>query len=143
MLEYESERFPQSMRQRPKMSIALRPPSSEHWNIKSDLMLTVTMETYRQWCEAKRAEQDPERESAGAKASPKEAPVLVKAPQAVASDSRAVSPTETTRQGERDLETTLGVIERIHALRLQIIHDMGSVREVEQAAVCTLMVEFA
>ena len=65
------------------------------------------------------------------------------APQAVASGSEAVSPTETTRQGERDLETALGVVERIHALRLQIIHEMGSMREVEQAAVCTLMAEFA
>ena len=53
-----------------------------------------------------------------------------------------VSPMETTHQGERDLETTLGVVERIHALCLQIIHEMGSVREVEQAAVRTLMVEF-
>ena len=125
------------------MSITLRPPSSEHWNIESDIMLTVTMETYKQWHEAKRAEQDPERESMGAKASPKEAPVLAKAPQAVASDSRAVSPTETTRQGERDLEIALGIVERLHALRLQIIHEMGGMREVEQAAVCTLMAEFA
>ena len=143
MLEYELERFPQSMRQGPKMSITLRPPSSEHWNIESDLMLTVTMKTYRQQCEAKRVEQDPQQESAGAKASPKGAPVLAKAPQAVASDSRAVSPTETARQGERDLEITLGIVECIHALRLQIIHEMGGMREVEQAAVHTLMVEFA
>ena len=143
MLEYEPERLPQSMRQGPKMSINLRPPSSEHWNIESDLMLTLTMETYKQQREAKSAEQDPERESVGAKASPKEAPVLAKAPQAVASDSRAVSPTETTCQGERDLETVLGIMECIHALCLQIIHEMGGMREVEQAAVRTLMAEFA
>ena len=143
MLEYEPERLPQSMRQGSKMSIILRPPSSEHWNIESDLMLTVTMETYKQRHEAKRAEQDPERESAGTKASPKETPVLDEAPQAIASGSEAVSPTETTRQGERDLETTLGVVERIHAFCLQIIHRMGSMREVEQVAVCTLMAEFA
>ena len=105
-------------------------------------MLTVTMETYKQQREAKRVEQDPERESAGAKASPKEVPVPAKALQAVASDSRAVSPTEATRQGERDSEITLGIIECIHALRLQIIHEMGGVREVEQAAVHTLA-EFA
>ena len=55
-------------------------------------------------------EQDPEWESIGAKASPKEAPVPVMAPQAMASDSRAVSPTETTCQGERDLEIALGVV---------------------------------
>ena len=143
MLEYESESFPQSMRQGPKTSIALRLPSSEHWNIKSDLTLTMTMETYRQRREAKRADQDPEQESVGAEASPRETPVPKEAPMAIASSSKAASPTETTRQGERDLETALGVVERIHALHLQIIHDMGSMREVEQAAVCTLMVEFA
>ena len=65
-------------------------------------MLTMTMGMYRQQHEAKRVEQDPEWESAGAKVSPKEAPVPAKALQAVSSDSRAVSPTETTRQGERD-----------------------------------------
>ena len=108
MLEYELEKFPQSMRQGPKMAIPLRPPSSEHWNIESDLILPLT-----------------------------------KAPLAIAGSSQAASPTETARQGEKDLETTLGVIKRIHALRLQIIHDMGSVREVEQAAVRTLMAEFA
>ena len=106
-------------------------------------MLTVTMETYKQRHEAKRAEQDPERESTGAKASPKDAPVMAKAFQAVASDSRAVSPTETTCQGERDSEIALGIVERIHALCLQIIHEMGGMREVEQAAVRTLMAEFA
>ena len=141
MLEYEPEKFPQSMLQGPKMSINLRPPSGEHWNIESDLMLTLTMETYKQRREAKRAEKCPERESAGAEASPKEMPVPEKAPQAVAGGSKAASPT--TRQGERDLETALGIIERIHALRLQILHEIGGMREVEQAAVRTLMAEFA
>ena len=123
------------------MSINLRPPSKEHWNIESDLMVTLTMETYKQQHEAKRAEQDSEWESMGTKASPKETPVPEEAPQAMAGGSKAASPTQTTRQGERDLETVLGVVERIHALHLQIIHKMGSVREVEQAAVCTLMCE--
>ena len=41
------------------------------------------------------------------------------------------------------MEAALGAIERIHALCLQIIHDMGSMREIEQAAVRTLMAEFA
>ena len=143
MLEYEPEKFPQSLLQGPKMSISLRPPSRVHWNIESDLILTLMMDTYQQRLEAKRADQDPERKAAGAEASPKEMPVPAKAPQAVASGSKAASPTETTCQGERDLETTLDIVERIHALRLQIIHEMGSMREVEQAAVRTLMVEFA
>ena len=143
MLEYEPEKRPQSLLQGPKMSKNLRPPSRVHWNIESDLILTLTMDTYQRRLEAKRAEQDPEWESVGAEASPKEMPVPEKAPLAVASGSKAVSPTETTCQGERDLETALGIVERIHALCLQILHEMGSVREVEQAAVCTLMAEFA
>ena len=93
--------------------------------------------------EAKRMEQDPERESAGAEASPKEAPAPEKAPQVVAGGSKAASPTKTTHQGERDLETMLSIVECIHTLRLQILHEMGGMRELEQAAVHTLMAEFA
>ena len=61
MLEYVPEKFPQSMWQGPKMAIPLRPPSSEHWNIESDLMLPLMKDTYRWWLQAKRAGQDPER----------------------------------------------------------------------------------
>ena len=143
MLEYEQEKFPQSLLQGPKMLINLRPPSNEHWNIDSDLILTLTIDTYKRWCEAKRAEQFPEGESAGAEASPKEVPGPEKAPQVVAGGSKAASPTETTHQGERDLETTLRIIECIHALHLQILHEMGGMRELEQAAIRTLMAEFA
>ena len=143
MLEYEPEKFPQSLLQGPKMLIHLRPPSRVHWNIESDLILALMMDTYKRRLEAKRAEQDPERESAGAEASPKEAPVPEKAPQEVASGSKAAFPTETAHQGERDLKTALGIIEHIHALCLQIIHEMGGVRKVDQVAVRTLMAEFA
>ena len=80
MLEYEQEKFPQSLLQGPKMSINLRPPSSEHWNIDSDLILTLTIDTYKWRREAKRVEQFPEGESAGVEASPKEAPAPEKAP---------------------------------------------------------------
>ena len=81
ILEYEQEKFPQSLMQGSKMVINLRPPSSNHWNIVSDLVLPLTVDKYRQRCEAKRAEQDPEWESAGAEGSPKEAPAPGKAPQ--------------------------------------------------------------
>ena len=70
-------------------------------------------------------------------------PVPEGAPLAIAGSSKAASPTETTRQGEKHLEAALGAVKHIHALRLQIIHDMGSMREIEQAAVRTIMVEFA
>ena len=101
MLEYEPEKFPQSMRQGPKMRIPLRPPSNGHWNIESDLILTIMVDTNRQQLEAKKAGQDQERESAGAEESPRETPVPEGAPLAIASSSKAMSPTETTRQGER------------------------------------------
>ena len=143
MLEYKQEKFPQSLMQGPKMAINLRPPSSDHWNIISDLILPLTVDKYKQRREAKCAEQDPEGESAGAEGSPKEAPAPGKAPQVVAGGSKAVFPTETTHQGERALETALGILEHIHALRLQTIHDMGGMRELEQTVVRTLMAEFA
>ena len=143
MLEYKQEKFPPSLLQGPKMSINLWPPSSEHWNIDSDLILTLTIDMYKRRREAKRAEQDPEGESVGAEASPKEAPAPERAPQVVAGGSKAASPTETTHQGERDLETVLGIVEGIHALCLQILHEMGGMRELEQAAIRILMVEFA
>ena len=142
ILEYEPERFPQSMRQGPKMVISLRPPSSGHWNIASNLILTITMDTNRQWLEAKRAAQDPGRESVGAEVSPREIPVPEGAPLAIAGSSKAASPMETTCQGENVLEAALGAIECIHALRLQMMNYMGSVKEIEQAAMHTLMAEF-
>ena len=129
--------------QGPKMVINLRPPSSDHWNIILDLVLPLTVDKYKQRREAKWVEQDPEGVSAGAEGSPKEAPGPGKAPQVLAGDSKAASPTETTHQGERALETALGILEHIHALRLQTLHDMGGMRELEQTVVHTLMAEFA
>ena len=142
MLEYEQEKFPQSLLQGSKMAINLGPPSSYHWNIDMDLILPLTIDKYKQWREAKRAEQDPEGESAGAEGSPKEAPAPGKAPQVVVGGSKAASPTETTHQGERALDTMLGILECIHTLCLQARHDVGGMRELEQAAVHTLMAEF-
>ena len=118
MLEYKQEKFPQSLTQGPKMAINLRLPSNDHWNIVSDLVLSLTVDKYKQRCEAKRAEQDPKGESVGAEGSPKEAPAPKKAPQVVAGGSKAVFPTETTHQGERALETALNILEHIHALCL-------------------------
>ena len=143
MLEYEPEKFPQSMRQGPKVAIPLRPPSSRHWNIESDLIFTIAVDTHRRRREAKRAGQDKEQESVGAEESPREMPAPEGASLATAGSSQAASPTETTRQEEKDLEVALSVVGRIHALRLQTIHDMGCMREIEQAAVRTLMAEFA
>ena len=142
MLEYEQEKFPQGLMQGPKMAINLRLPSSDHWNIVSDLVLPLTVDTYRQRREAKCAEQDLEGKSAGAEVSPKEAPAPRKAPQVAAGGSRAASPSETTHQGERALETTLDILEHIQSIRLQTMHEMGGVGELERTIVRTLMAEF-
>ena len=91
----------------------------------------------------KRAGQDKEQESAGAEESPRETSAPKGASLATASSRQVTLLTETTRQEEKDLEVALGAVGRIHALRLQTIHDMGCVREIEQVAVRTLMVEFA
>ena len=143
MLEYKQEKFPQSLMQGPKMAINLRPPSSNHWNIVSDLVLPLTVDTYRQRREAKHAEQDLEGRSVEAEVSPEQAPAPGKAPQVVAGGSKAAFPTETTHQGERALKTALDILEHIHAIRLQTMHDMGGMRELEQTLVHTLMAEFA
>ena len=59
MLEYKPEKLPQDLMQGPKMTINLRPPSCNHWNIVSDLVLPVTIDMFRQRRDAKCAEQDP------------------------------------------------------------------------------------
>ena len=143
MLEYELEKSPQSMRQGPKVAIPLRPPSSRHWNIESDLTFIIAVDTHRRQHEAKRTGQDQERESAGAEESPRETPAPEGAALATAGSSQAVSPMETTLREEQDLEVALGAVRCIHAIRLQTIHDMGCVREIEQVAAHTLMAEFA
>ena len=40
------------------------------------------------------------------------------------------------------LETTRGILERINALHLQTMHEMGSVQEVDRTLARTLMAEF-
>ena len=131
------------MRQGSKVAIPLRPPSSRHWNIDSDLTFTIAVDTHRRRHEAKGPGQDQERKSTGAEESPKETPASEGSSLAIAGSSQAASPMETARQEEQDLEVALSAVRRIHALHLQTIHDMGCVREVEHVAVSTLMAEFA
>ena len=142
MLEYEPKKFPQGLMQGPKMVINLRPPSGDHWNIAMDFVLPLTVDTFRQRREAKHTAQGLEGESEGAKVSPMEAPAPRESPQVVAGSSRAAPPTGTTHQEERTLETAREILEHVHAIRLQTMHEMGSVRELEWTLVRTLMAEF-
>ena len=131
------------MWQGPKVAIPLRSPSTRHWNIDSDLSFAIVVDTHCRQYEAKKTGQDPQQEFVGAEESPRQAPVPEGVSPAIAGSSQAVSPTETARQEKQDSEIAWGVIRHLHAVRLQTMHDMGCVREVEQAAVHTLMAEFA
>ena len=142
MLEYEPEKFPQGLMQGPKMAINLRPPSSNHWNIATDLILPLAVDTFKWGHEAKRMAPGLEEGSVGAKVSPTEAPAPREFPQIVAGSNRAALPTETTNQGEEASETACKILECIHAICLQTMHEMGSVRELDQTIARTLMAEF-
>ena len=142
MLEYEPEKFPQGLMQGPKMVINLRPLAGDHWNITTDLVLPLAVDTFRRQHDAKWMAQGLGGESEGAKVSPMEAPALRESPQVVAGSSRAAFPPETTGQGEEASETVREILERIHAIRLQTMHKMGSVRELDQTITHTLMAEF-
>ena len=69
LIEYESEKFPQGLRQGQKVAIHLEPSAKDHWNIISDLVLPLVLEDSRQQCKAKRAARAQEEKSEGVKVS--------------------------------------------------------------------------
>ena len=78
----------------------------------------------------------------GAKASQTEAPPPGEPPELEAGGSGKALPTKMAPNREQVLETTCGILERIHALHLQTMHEMGSVQEVDRTLARTLMAEF-
>ena len=66
------------------------------------------------------------REVEGAKVSQTEAPTPGEPPELQVGGSGKVLPTKTAPNRERVLETTCGILERIHSLHLQTMHEMGS-----------------
>ena len=68
----------------------------------------------------------------GAKASQTEAPTPGEPPELKAGGSGKVLPTKMAPNREQVLETIHRILERIHALHLQTMHEMGSVREVDR-----------
>ena len=48
LIEYESEKFPPGLRQGQKRVLGLKPPSTDHWTIASDLVLPLTLDESRQ-----------------------------------------------------------------------------------------------
>ena len=141
MLEYEPEKFLQGLMQGPKMVINLRPPSDDHWNITSDLVLPLAMDTFRQRHEAKQTAQGLEGESEGAKVSPMEASAPGQSPQVDAGGSDEALPKRIALTKEQVLETTQAILARVHALRIQAMHEMGSIRELDRTLAQTLLAE--
>ena len=48
LIDYESEKFPQDLRQGQKIAIDLKTPAKDHWNITSDLILPWMLEDSQQ-----------------------------------------------------------------------------------------------
>ena len=132
MLEYEPKRIPQELTQSPKMVVNLRPPSNDHWNIASDLILPLIQGTLRQRCEAKQAALHQEERSGGAEASPTEVSALGKSLQVEAEGSREPPPGRSVLPKQHVIETMQEILECIHVLHLQTTHEMGSVPELDQ-----------
>ena len=95
MLEHEPEKLPPSMQQGPKVAIPLRPPSSRHWNIDSDLSFTIAVDTHRRRYEAKKTGQNPQQEFTGAEESPRQTTASKGVSPAIAGSIQAASPKET------------------------------------------------
>ena len=100
LLEYESEKFPQDLRQGQKIALSLKPPSKDHWNIASDLVLPLTLDASRQRCKAKRVAQGLEGRSKGVEVSPTEAPTPGESPQIEVGGSGKALPIKTAPHGE-------------------------------------------
>ena len=96
------------------------------------------LEDSRQRCVAKRVAQSQEVRLKGITASQTEAPT----PELKVGGSGKVLPTKMAPNGERVLETTCEILEHIHTLHLQTMHEMGSVQEVDRTLAQTLMAEF-
>ena len=141
LLEYELEKLPQGLRQGQKRALSLKPPSPDHWNIALDLVLPLTLDESRQRREAKQVAQGPEERSKGAKLSPTEAPNPRESPQPEVGGSGLALPIKTVPHRERVLETTHEILAHVHTLRLQTMHEMAGVRELDRTLAQTLLAE--
>ena len=81
--------------------------------------------------------------SEGAEASAMEASASGKSLQVEAEGSREALPGGIVLPRQRVIETMQEILVRIHTLCLQIMHEMGSVQELDQALAHVLMAEFA
>ena len=72
---------------------------------------------------------------------PAEAPAPSESPQPVAGSSCAALQIKTAHHGERVFETAHEILACIHTIHLQAMHEMGSMRELDQTLAHMLMAE--
>ena len=99
-LKYELGKFPQGLKQGQKRALNLKPPSPDHWNIASDLVLPLALDESRRWRKAKQAAQGLEERSEGVKLSHTEVPTPRESPQPEVGGSGAALPIETVPHRE-------------------------------------------
>ena len=136
LLEYAPEDIPMDLFQNPKIVITLKPPSKDHWNAASDLVLPTAQDQFREWRETKRATLHLE-----------EVPEAAEVPPADESAPREALPVKSeANKGASSLQwvlkTTQGILERIHASWLQALYEMGSTRELDRTLSHALMADF-
>ena len=136
LLEFIPEAIPTELFQSPKLAITFKPLSKDHWNTASDLVLNTAQDQFREWREAKQAALRLEEE-----------PEVVEVPPADESAPSKSSPMRPEDNKEasslqRVLEIMQGILERIHATRLQALYEMGSTCELDRTLSRALMAEF-
>ena len=137
LLDYAPEIIPLELFQGPKLAITLKPPSKDHWNTASDLVLPVVQDQLREQREAKQAVLHLEEGSEGVEVSP----MAVSAPRESLPRKAEDNLEASSRQPVIDI--TQGILERIHAIHLQALYEMGCTRELDRTLAHALMAEFA
>ena len=136
-MEYVPETIPPELFQGLKLAITLKPPSKDHWNTASDLVLPVVQDQLRERREAKQAVLHLEEGSEQVEVSP----TAVSAPRE--SLPRKAEHNREALSQQRVIDITQGILERIHAIRLQALYEMGCTRELDQTLARALMAKFA
>ena len=136
LLEYTPEDIPPDLFQSPKIVITLTPPSEDHWNVASDLILPMTQYRFQEWREAKQASLHPGEAPEAAEVPPADEFSPQEAPPAKPEANKGASSLQWV------LETTQGILEHIHASRLDALYEMGSTCELDRTLSHALMAEF-
>ena len=125
-----------------KIAIVLKPPAQDHWNIALDPLLPWILEESQSQCKAQQAAQAEEEGSKEAGMSQPEVPTHGEPPGILIGGSGESLSVKTVPDRERVLVTTHKILGCLHTLHLQMMHEMGSVREVDRILAQTLMAEF-